>query len=287
MGHATIRAGNLTAVIGDNAKFKGHRAGYNGVWSLTHSEQPESPFVPPYAGLNLEHIFDGKKNGDTKVFFEPRHAPMTFRSLDETAGELHQPPTPTFHLESTTTFRVTGTDYLDMTFRCAARRHVFEYGYIGLFWASYIHAPEDKSIYFLGGLDKPRGWQQHCTPTHNNQSTVRKLGHATPLTIAKSFRDCLYRNYSPLGYEKPFFYGHFRNMTLLYMFDLDQRLRITHSPSGGGYNVERATSNPAWDFQFVVPKYDVNIDYGFRARLVYRPRMTRQQILDEFEAWSA
>ena len=52
-------------------------------------------------------------------------------------------------------------------------------------------------------------------------------------------------------------------------------MRFTHSPSGGGTNAERQTTNPAWDFQYVIPKYDVNIDYGFKGRLVYRPRCSR------------
>ena len=35
-----------------------------------------------------------------------------------------------------------------MHFRFRPTQHVFTHGYIGLFWASYINAPEDKSIYF-------------------------------------------------------------------------------------------------------------------------------------------
>ena len=52
MGHATFRVGDLTAVIGDNAADGNHRAGYNGLWSLTHTAEPTSLFVPIVAGLN-------------------------------------------------------------------------------------------------------------------------------------------------------------------------------------------------------------------------------------------
>src|SRR5205814_401414 len=102
MANDTFRAGDLTAIIGDNAAGGEHRAGYNGVWSLTHRTQPANLFVPSVAGLNFEHIFDGDKRdaGDERtIFFEPRHAPMTFRRLSNTEAELHQPPTPNYHLE--------------------------------------------------------------------------------------------------------------------------------------------------------------------------------------------
>src|SRR5580765_3899304 len=123
MSHESIKAGDLTAVIGDNAEFGAHRAGYNGIWSLTHARRPGSPFVPAVAGWNLEHIFDGHINGNNKVFFEPRNALMELRRLDASAIELHQPQTPTFHLESWSTFRLMPPDYVDFSFRCVARQH--------------------------------------------------------------------------------------------------------------------------------------------------------------------
>ncbi len=52
MGHATYKAGDLEAVIGDNAAHEKHRAGYNGLWSLRHKKSTRSIFVPGIAGLN-------------------------------------------------------------------------------------------------------------------------------------------------------------------------------------------------------------------------------------------
>jgi hypothetical protein len=162
-----------------------------------------------------------------------------------------------------------------------AHQHVFRLGYIGLFWASYINAPDDKSQYFRG----PGGWLQHCTPAHDVLSTVRYADDKFEMTFADGHRDCLYKNFSPLRYSKPYFYGQFRNHTLIVMFDRTEGIRFAHSPSGGGYNKEADTTNPAWDFQFVIPKYEVMIDYGFRARLVYRERCSREAIDREYETW--
>jgi hypothetical protein len=176
----TFSAGDLTAIIGDNAADGPHRAGYNGLWSLTHKAEKTNLFVPAVAGLNLEHIFDGETldaKGETKIFFEPRNSPMEFKKVSATEAELHQPPTPTFFLESWTTFKLVEPHYVDFAFRCRATQHVFRRGYIGLFWANYINAPDDKSMY-LRGKDL---WLQHCTPAHDTLSTVVRSDRGDPV----------------------------------------------------------------------------------------------------------
>ena len=70
------------------------------------------------------------------------------------------------------------------------------------------------------------------------------------------------------------------------MFDRTEGVRFTHSPSGGGVNSVEQTTNPAWDFQFLVPKYEVKKEYGFRCRAVYRERCSRADVLREFASWS-
>ncbi len=287
MGYARLVAGDIEVVIGDNSAAGEHRAGYNGVWSVQHGACPRSPFVPAYAGLNHEHIFDGSKNHDRAVFFEPRVAAMTLQQVSDRAVELHQPPTPTFHLESWTRFTVRPPHYIDMHYRCVPRQHAFEYGYIGLFWASYIDGPEDKSIYFLGQRrrSEPVHWLQLCTQAHNDQSTAVFVEEQAELQFADAYPNALFRNYSRLRFARPFFYGHFENLVLIFMFDRSRGIRFTHSPSGGGFNRERRTTNPAWDFQFIIPRYEVNRAYGFRMRLAVRSRCSREAIEAEYEKW--
>ncbi len=289
MAFAEVRWGDLVAIVGDNAASGEHRAGYNGLWRLQHRGMSRSLFVPTYAGLNHEHIFDGVQNHRHEVFFEPRVAPMELRRLAENTWQLHQPPTPTFHLESWTVFRFTPPYYVDMSYRCSPRQHVFRNGYIGLFWASYINAPEDKSMYFLGtyGTGGPVQWVQLCTQAHNDESTVLHHSDRLQLTFAPDYRDALFRYYSRLRYQEPFFYGRFEEFTVIYMFDRTAGIRFTHSPTGGGYNRSHRTSNPAWDFQFIVPSYDVNRTYGFRMRLAVLPRCDRSRVLEEYTRWRA
>jgi hypothetical protein len=280
MAHDTFQLADLTAVIGDNEPYEGHRAGYNGVHRLTHRTNPYSLFT--VTGLNLEHIFDGDQDlqGDVKVLFEPRNSKMTFTRISETEAELHQPPTPTFHLESWTRFKLVAPHYLDLTFRCKPHQHVFRHGYLGLFWASYIDAPENKAIYFRDD----QGWVQFCTQTHYNQSTVLHVGDRTELKFTPSNRQTLYRNLSPLRFTDPLYYGHFGTHLYILMFDRTDGIRFSHSPSGGG---PPSATETALDWQFIVPAYEVVQEYGYRARVVYRERCSRDAVLEEYRNWRA
>lgn len=286
VSRCTLKAGDLTAVIGDNSAHEQHRAGYNGLWSLQHAKGTRSLFAPPIAGLNLEHIVTGEHLEDAKTFFEPRNAPMHLTRLSETEAELHQPPTPTFGVESWTRFRLAAPHYLDMDFRCRATRDVFPRGYLSLFWASYMNAPADKSMYFLGGLDgQKEQWTQFCTQWHNDQSTVRHRDDSFEMTFPEGGRDTLFKSLSRFRFDLPFFYGHFDDLVWIVMFDRTEGIRFTHSPSGGGANAALKTTNPAWDFQFLIQKPEVMKDYGFKVRTVLRPRCSRYDILAEFQRW--
>src|SRR5207237_40716 len=97
-----------------------------------------------------------------------------------------------------------------------------------------------------------------CTQGHNDESTARHPADRVRLRFAEGYPAALYRNLSPLFFDEPFYYGLFRNQVAIFMFDRTAGIRFTHSPSGGGGNPERQTTNPAWDFQFLIPGYEVN-----------------------------
>lgn len=289
MGHATFRVGDLTAVIGDNAASGEHEAGYNGIWSLRHASGTRTLFVPAFAGLNLEHIFDGETDDAPDVFFEPRRAPMTLRTLSDDEAELHQPPTPTFHLESWTRFTFVAPHFIDFRFCCVAHEPAFRRGTIGLFWASYIHTPSDKSLYFLGyparGADSV--WCQLCPLHHREVNTVRHRDDELELTCRDGYRGPALRDVSRVRYDLPLCYGLFEEHIWLLMFDRTEGLRFRHVPYGGNRDAEHRTTNPAWDFQFLIPDYEVGKEYGFRARAVLRPRCSREELLEEYGRWKA
>lgn len=284
--HRQIQAGELTAIIGDNEAYDGHRAGYNGVHSLTSVHCAENLFVDGVAGLNLEHLLDGRDMPQNEQYFEPRHQPMDLEQFGPRTVQLYQAATPTLGVQSLTTFRLTPPHYLDFEFRVVLREPTLTHGYLLGFWASYINAPQDPAMYFLG---RPRreelgeGWQRLSSPAHNDHSTVCHVDVAPRLRHSMTSRDSLAFNYADTGFTRPFFYGRRENMVFALLFDLTEQVRITHSPSGGGGQGERL--NPAWDFQLVIPDCRVGEEHVLRARALYKPWEDERDIVYAYETW--
>ena len=284
--HRTIQVGELTATVGDNAGYDGHRQGYNGLHSLASVHCAESLFVDRIAGLNLEHLLDGRDMPEPDQFFEPRRQPMELEQFGERSVQLYQAATPTLKAQSLTTFRLTPPHYVDMEFRVVVREPTLHHGYLLCFWASYIRAPQDPAIYFLG---RPRdqelgeGWQRLRSPEHGVRSTVCHLGVQPELKNEMASRGCLAFSYSELAFTRPFYYGRRGRMVYAVMFDLTDEARFTHSPSGGGKSP--SAPNPAWDFQMVIPRCEVDQEYLMHARVVYKRWVDERDLLKEYESW--
>ena len=282
MDHAPFEVSKLRCVIGNNAAKGPHAAWYNGIFEMASPDQAVTPFVPSFAGLNLEHYFDARPWAeDAAIIFEPRSAPMAFKRLSATAAELHQPETPFYGVESWTCFQLVEPYYLDMNFRCVAHKPL-EGDFLCCFWASYMNAPINKSLHFLRAestLEQP-AWFQFCTLGHNRDSTVLPANDDGSITFQdgpRSLRD----SFAPVRYGAPFYYGRIRNMVLIYVFDPGANIRFTHSPSGGGRTEAGDDTNPAWDFQFMVPNIELGREYGYRMRAVYKPWIDRADVLKE------
>ena len=282
-----FRVSRLSCVIGNNNGLGVHRAWYNGVFSMRSPDQRETPYVPVYAGINLENFFDARpRHPDREVFFEPRANPMEFKKLNATTAELRQEATPYFGIESTVRFELKDPYYIDMVYTCVPRKDDLAGGFFGVFWASYINGPEDKSIYFLGsesGLEQPF-WEQYGTHKHNRDSTVRHEEDDFDPPFEPGPK-VLWNQTSLLRYSVPFYYGRIRNMVLIYIFKPNPGIRFSHSPSGGGRNKGNTQTNPAWDFQYVVPNYRVGEPYGFQMRVIYKPWRDRADVLNEVKIY--
>lgn len=277
--YAVLKRGDVRAVVVDNAAvaddvLPAHRAGYSGVASLTHTRRAENLFVPSYAGLNYEHIHDGTTQ-PRDVLFEPRRAPMELRVVGPHAVELYQPPTPTWALESALRYEMLEDGTMEMTLECAARKKTFTRGYIGLFWASYIHAPESLDIHFRGrndGSDAAAGWIRGVTPSHGVLSTHLAADDDRRFAHDDDFPLTLVYNRSKHRYSEPWYYGVSHGMAFVQMFRRQDGVRLTQSPSGGG------RGNPAWDFQYLVPQYETDRVYRLVMRAMYVPYESAEQV---------
>ncbi len=261
----------------DDKVLPGHRGGYSGVASLTHRGRDENLFVPMYAGLNFEHIHDGTVR-PRDILFEPRRAPMEIRQTSEHAVELHQPATPHWKLESWLRYTLFGEGVIEMSLECIPRARTFKNDYIGLFFASYIHQPESLDIHFLGQpADETRPepeWIRGVTPAHGTLATHLAVEDRRDFPHDPDFPLTLVFNRSNFRYREPWYYGVSHGMALVQMFRPCDEVRFSQSPSGGG------ESNPAWDFQWLIPQYRVGKRYRFVMRAMYLPLQSRKRLIE-------
>ncbi len=272
---AGVRAVIVNNEAVDDKILPGHRAGYSGVASLTHRQQSRTLFVPAYAGLNYEHIHDGTVQ-PREILFEPRQAPMEIRRADEYTAELHQAPTPHWQLESWLRYTLLEDGTIEMTLECVPRAKTFKNGYIGLFFASYIHQPESLDIHFLGHPAKNIGseakWIRGVTPEHGVRPTHLAFNDRRAFPHDAEFPMTLVFNLSDYRYREPWYYGVSHGMAFVQIFRPQDQVRLSQSPSGGG------DGNPAWDFQWFIPQYEVGKRYRFAMRAIYLPFESAEQV---------
>lgn len=279
-GYAVLERAGVRAVIVDNRAvdddtLPGHRAGYSGVASLTHAARDENLFVPSYAGLNYEHIHDGTTRERT-ILFEPRNAPIELRVIDGHTVELYQAPTPTWKLESALRYAMLEDGTLEMTLECIPRAKTFRNDYVGLFWASYIHQPDSLDIFFRGhqaGTNNLTQWLRGVTPKHGVNSTHPGQSDSRVFPHDNDFPLTLVFNRSDYVYDEPWYYAFTHGMAFVQIFRPQDHVRLSQSPSGGGQG------NPAWDFQYFIPEYQLNQRYQMVMRAMYLPMESPQQIL--------
>lgn len=279
--HVTLSRGDTSITIVDNeavnlTNLPNHRAGYNGVASLSHVNQPANVFVPSFSGLNFEHIHDGTAAG-LKEKFEPRRYPMELRRINKYTIEIYQAPTGNWKLESCGRYSLLEDGTIEYSFECVPHANDYAKGYIGLFWASYIQNPIDTSIHFKGrskqGNQLPK-WIKATSPRHGVASTHSAAGNTVSLDVDPDFPLTLVGNASDYEYLDPWYYGVTNGMALAFMFRADDNIWFAQSPTGGG------NGNPAWDFQWFVHDVVIGKAYGFTMRLACLPFRGKKALVE-------
>jgi hypothetical protein len=279
-GHwVVMQRGEIEAIVADNhavddERLPRHRGGYSGLASIKHARRTANLFVPQYAGLNFEHIHDGRTL-PREVLFEPRNATMQLRRVDRFTTELYQPPTPNWKLESCHRYQLLPDGVIELTFECIPRANTFANGYVGLFWASYIDRPESGDIFFRGvtpGRSSKPGWVRATSPQHGVDATHRHLDDDRTFVRDDSFPLTLVFNESPHRHVDNWYYGISQGMAWVVMFRPSDGIRFAQSPSGGGQG------NPAWDFQMFLSPYEVGRVYRMVVRAMYVPFESPEQV---------
>lgn len=285
-----LHSNNLKVVVANNKAYgKVHQAGYNGISELyRETKHKTNLFMPPYAGLNFEHIFNGDSSTYKWHIFEPRVASMELVRLSDTKVELRQSHTKNWPLMSSMTYELIGNS-IDFVFTGIPLEDIFKkHGYIGIFIASYIKAPQEKGINFIGQYREGEGdttprWIYHLPEAHGLQASQRPVGSRWDPTFDSGFPVTLASGFSDFEYTYPFYYGLSGEDVLIMMFDnqdKDAEIRFAQSPDGAG------PKNPAWDFIYFQKNYKVGQKFTFCARAVFKKFEGKDDVIKTYESWS-
>ncbi|MCC5906748.1 MAG: hypothetical protein JJU13_11100 [Balneolaceae bacterium] len=275
-------------VVNNEAYGELHRAGYNGISELYPNGSDRNFFRPDVAGMNYEFILNGDASTFDYDLFEPRVAPMQISRLSENKVLLEQPRTENWPLQSAITFELTG-NLVEMSYEGIPLADIGgKYGYIGLFFASYIRGPEEKGINFIGrnraDTENTEGqWIYHLPSAHGVDANHRPAGVDWDPEFDEDFPVRLASGISDLEYIYPFYYGISGDYVLIKMFERPtehDEMRLAQSPTGGG------PENPAWDFLYYNKNPVVGESFRFRAALVVKKFEGIGDVIDQYEKWS-
>ena len=214
---------------------------------------------------------------------------MEFFRLGARSVELRQTRTKNWPLETRLRYTLADDDAIDLTVFCTPRADAWKkHGLLGVFFASYIDAPEDLAIQFIGrsrpgtGDERPR-WIRHLSPRHGESACHRPAGATWDPPLDEGFPIVLGKGPSDLEYVYPFYFGVTHGQAVMFFFErptADGEIRFAQSPSGGG------DGNPAWDFLYLRRRFAVGEEFSFRVRCVARPFRNRADVVAAYEAWS-
>ena len=284
----TLKAGKLEGVLHDNASNADQDgAGFN---PLRYTDYPNSSlYGPDKVGLNFEHIFNGMAKDHDPSFFTPRGDRNELVVHSENSASIRFAPEDcTWGMGSTMTYTLREPHYVDLTFRCTPTADRFDKGYAAMMWASYMNCTRSREIHFLGREGGREGWV-----TFRNTVTDEHVGgtvahvDARPLPYEEKSRRLNIIEHPTMKFIEPFYYGlvdgdndlKTEDDTLAYIMMFDQTAPIR-------FAVWRPdTHSPAWDWQYVIRDPELGHTYGYRARVVIKPWVDRDDVVQEYRSW--
>ena len=274
----------------DDLAFPFERSnGYNGVRQLHSRHGPrENIFGSAWgSSLNFEFVYDSAGSAMTPRWVdgttESPPTPSRLTRLDDRSVRLETFVPEPWRIDASTTFTLIPPHYLDVETTMVAHPGSFQGDWLGLFWASYIRRPEDKTTYFRArrAPGQPPEWVASLEEQPPDRRAFAAEAEAELVPGEPDPDGGLLHNIRPVRYVEPVFYGRWRNLMLEMMFKTDQSLRFAIQPVGGGL------LNPAWDFAVVIKNCQPETPYAWQARVVFRPFVSPEDAWQEYEKWAS
>ena len=193
-------------------------------------------------------------------------------------------------------YTFSGEHYIDLVFKVNPREDRFPLGYVAFMWASYMNRAIDRRIHFWGYDGDEEGWVTFGESTDNGFETGTiaccGISHLPYEEGAKTLNIIEHPNKK---FILPFYYGLMhgsgrddrQDNTMVYIMMFDQRESIRFAMWNFIKNTRGVpdTHCPAWDWQYVIRKPQINEEYSYCARVIYKSFAGRDDVKAEYESW--
>jgi len=167
-------------------------------------------------------------------------------------------------------------------------------------WASYMNHTRDRRIHFYGTENGQEGWVSFGGDTDAapgfETGTIAFQG-VSDLPFEDGAKTLNVIESKSKKFLKPFYYGLVDGdgdsittedtMAYVMMFDQKEPIRFALWNFIKNTSGEFDPHSPAWDWQYVIRDPKPGMTYTYRARMLYIPFTTRENILTEYERWAA
>lgn len=263
----------IQVIVGDASRNGIGGQQYCGIWSLTSKKRQFNAFGNSYAGL-----IPGEIRGKSPVL----------KYINASTVTLSRKADKCYPVDVVAEYQIKAPYYIDhkITFQDKEDMRVKGCDFRDTSWCCYMNCPEDPRLHFLSN----KKWCKFISPKHGVQSSIApsyiphenlEIWPEIGLDEKRPFS----WDWAKCTFDSPFYYGRLDNMMLLLIFDTPQWIRFFCSPSGGSKSIIKGKSCPAWDFKWVIPNndYEINKEHSFRMRMVYKEFVSDDDVLMEYK----
>ena len=295
---AAMIFGDLNGSVLDNvANAKGQGSGFH---PLCHRLYPDRPiFRAEFVGLNFEHVFNGTAADKERCMFTPRKDRCELVAHSAECVSLRWPVDhSSWDMGGELTYRLVAPNAIDITFEATPSAARFPLGYAAFMWASYMNRTRERRLHFIGRDGEREGWISFGDDLENGFETGTVSFAGVPdLPYEEGAQTLNIIEHPTKKFLKPFYYGLLdgdndlttEHDTLAYvvMFDQTESIRFALWNFITDASGRPDPHSPAWDWQYVIRNPKPGKTYGYRARVVIKPFVSREDVEREYTSWRA
>ena len=281
MSDVRIAAGSISATVSTTGIY-----GWCGLDNLAHIEHPMEWLLRP--ALTLEHYIAVPMDDPNYIEYEPMASTRILEDVRSDGCTLRYAPMSCCEVDCAISYRMTPPHYVDVLVTAHTTREQWPHNYLALFFATIVDAPIYTGVYIIGNdpnleFSRSNPWVHFNGQGETHGRTIHPSGVANPeLARPDDPPNTYFFDDSSVRFDHPFFYGTVDNMVFSAIFKNSDRghIRFTVNPAS-------AFGAPAWDFFWLIEDLAPGETRQLPLRVLWKPFISRQDILDEYESYNA